>query len=57
MAEPKKKPAVIEVDILAMELEKNLPHWLHPAEKYKGKHAEDRRQKQIERSNKIMGKK
>jgi hypothetical protein len=47
---------MIDIDILGMELEKGLPHWLDPIEKYKGKHDADRKKKQIERSNKIMGK-
>jgi hypothetical protein len=47
---------IIEVDILGMEMEQGLPHWLDPIERYKHKYDEDRRQKQIERSNKIMSK-
>ena len=27
-------PAKYEIDILAMELEQNLPHWLHPVNRY-----------------------
>jgi len=49
--------ASIEVDILGMEMAEGLPHWLDPVYKYSKKYDEDRRQKQIARSNKIMGKK
>jgi hypothetical protein len=46
----------IEIDILQMEMENDLPHWLDPMLKYSGLHDEDRKRRQIERSNKIMGK-
>jgi hypothetical protein len=55
--EPKPKDdGTIEVDILQMEMERGSQHWLHPIERYSYKFDEDRRKKQIERSNKIMGK-
>ena len=47
-----KKP--ITIDILDEELSKGLPHWLDPMVRYKGKHDADRRERQIDRSNKIM---
>jgi hypothetical protein len=49
-------PKVIEIDILDDEMKKGKPHWLDPIEKFKGRHDEDRKRKQIARSNKIMGK-
>jgi hypothetical protein len=48
----KSKP--IEVDILDMEMSKDLPHWLDPIVKYSGTHDAARRASQMERSNMIQ---
>ena len=53
---PVNEDGEIEVDLLQMEMENDLPNWLDPMLKYSGRFDEDRKRRQIERSNKIMGK-
>jgi len=46
----------IDIDILDMEYQQDLPHWLDPVERYAGRFDEDRKRKQKERTDEIMEK-
>lgn len=52
-----KKKKTIDIDILDMEFQNDLPHWLHPLERGDdSQFNEVRRERQKERTNKIMEK-